>query len=567
MPSSGVGRGRWRRPVLAVLVACALVACSGPRRAPTPTPTLAPLVPTATFTPLSGPTPAPTATAAAATPTSPASPSAAAGSPASPRVDVGVGSWAPAGMLAAPRMGHTATLLNDGTVLVVGGSSGSGGAPVELGTAERYDSVSNTWRPAAPLAEPRTGQTATLLPDGTVLVTGGEGAGGELADAERYDPGTDRWSPAGRMATPRAGHTATLLADGRVLVAGGETTTSDGRVAAVATAEIYDPATNVWSAAGTMAEGRSNAAATVLDKDHVLIAGGASSGGGALSSAEVFDVRAGRWQTTASMAVARLNYTLTLLGNGLAIAVGGGSSGATGPGGLALLAAPGGGPNAELCNPAAGTWSPAAAVAVDPTFHTATLLRDGRLLVIGGIAAGGGQYLSSAEEYDPTANSWLTIPMTAPRAHHTATLLPDGTVLVVGGEDRQGDALATAERFMPTGTPAATPTPTAVPTAPPASPTATPVPPPPPTQPPAPTPVPPTATPAPPAVTPTPPTPTPTAPTRTPTKAPTRAPTNTPVPPTKPPPTATPIPPTATPVPPTKPPSRQTPTPTQIVIG
>lgn len=564
MPSSVVGRGRWRRTVLAIVVACALVACSGPQRAPTPTPTLAPFVATATFTPLSGPTPtaSPTMTATA-TPTVPASPTVAAGTPATPRVDVAAGSWAPAGMLAAARAGHTATLLPDGQVLVVGGSAGTGGAAVELGTAERYDSVTNSWRPAAPLAEPRAGHTATLLNDGTVLVTGGAGAGGELADAVRYDPKTDRWSPAGRLATARAGHTATLLADGRVLVAGGETTTSDGRVAAVATAEIYDPATNRWSAAGTLAEGRSNAAATVLDKDHVLVAGGASSAGAALTSAEVFDVRTGRWQSTASMAVARLNYTLTMLGNGLAIAVGGGSGGATGPGGLTLLAAPGGGPSAELCDPKAGTWSPAASVAADPSLHTATLLRDGRLLIVGGVDAGGGTYLTTAEEYDPTANSWLTIPMTAPRARHTATLLPDGTVLVVGGEDNQGDTLATAERFMPPGTPAAAPTPTAVPTPTTAPPTDTPVPPPPP---PPPTPIPPTATPTPRPPTPTPRPPTPTTaptrpPTRTPTKAPTRPPpTNTPAPPTK-------APPTATPVPPTKAPPRQTPTPTQPPVG
>ncbi|HEX5505050.1 MAG TPA: kelch repeat-containing protein, partial [Thermomicrobiales bacterium] len=155
MSSSLMGRGRWRRSVLAIVVACALVACSGPQRAPTATPIVAPRVATATFTPLSSPTPASPATPATATATVPASPPAAAGSPATPRVDVAAGSWAPAGVLAAARAGHTATLLPDGQVLVVGGSAGTGGAKVELGSAERYDSVTNSWRPAAALAEPR----------------------------------------------------------------------------------------------------------------------------------------------------------------------------------------------------------------------------------------------------------------------------------------------------------------------------------------------------------------------------------------------------------------------------
>src|SRR5689334_11861267 len=124
--------------------------------------------------------------------------------------------WKPTGKLSTSRQGHTATRLQDGRVLIVGGS----GEEPALASAEVYDPSSNRWAKAASMSTPRLGHTATMLPDGRVLVVGGSGQGQALASAEVYDPSSESWAPAAAMSTPRERHTATLLPDGRVLVAG-----------------------------------------------------------------------------------------------------------------------------------------------------------------------------------------------------------------------------------------------------------------------------------------------------------------------------------------------------------
>src|SRR3990172_7090340 len=141
--------------------------------------------------------------------------------------------WMAAGGLATARYGHTATLLNNGMVLVAGGFGGPVvGAPVLLTSAELYDPATNTWSSAGSLAHARCGHTATLLNNGMVLVVGGSGSNNSfslLASAELYNPATNTWSPAGSLATARYYHTATLLNNGMVLVAGGGTGTGIAR--------------------------------------------------------------------------------------------------------------------------------------------------------------------------------------------------------------------------------------------------------------------------------------------------------------------------------------------------
>lgn len=164
---------------------------------------------------------------------------------------------------------HTATLLPNGEVLVAGGFA----LPVN-GNAmvERYDPAKNSWRAAAPMFTPRVGHTATLLRDGQVLVAGGspDARNTGLASAERYDPLSDRWLPASAMNTTRVGHTATLLPDGRVLVVGG-TTLAGGVGQYLASAELYDPATNRWTATGALATPRSGHQAVLLATGQVLV--------------------------------------------------------------------------------------------------------------------------------------------------------------------------------------------------------------------------------------------------------------------------------------------------------
>jgi WD40 repeat protein len=287
-----------------------------------------------------------------------------------------------------------------------------------------------SWTATGAMMEARPGHTATLLLNGKVLVAGGyDPSFGDtvamVATAELYDPATGSWTATGPMLEGRYAHTATLLADGRVLVAGGF------NAGLLASAELYDPATGTWSATGSMLEPRVYYTATLLPDGNVLVAGtfyGSSDGPYSLASAELYNPVRGSWIATGSMAHARGLQTATLLRNGRVLVAGGSGDGQT---------------NGELYDPNAKSWSNAGLMVEGRDGHTATLLRDGTVLLVGA-----GSNLS--EVYDPVDGSW-----TATRAptnvgrDHTATLLPNGKVLVAGGYDPSGDGLAAAQLYDP----------------------------------------------------------------------------------------------------------------------
>ncbi len=310
------------------------------------------------------------------------------------------------------RTSHTATLLPDGRVLVAGGFDDTG----TLATAEYFDPGIGVWTGVGPMRDSRFFHTATLLPDGRVLVAGGEYSGGDRATAELFDPATGVWTPTSSMSVARSGHTATLLPNGKVLVAGG----FDG-VSYLTTAELYDPATGLWTTTGAMSTARSVYTATLLTDGTVLVAGGFI-GTGAIAGAEIYDPVAGRWAVTSAMGTARLTHTATLLPNGRVLVAGGFG------GGNSLA-------SAELYDPGSGQWTPTAAMSIPRTGDTATLLLDGRVLVAGGYNNSG--TLGTAEFYDPAVGLWkMTGPLNSPRYFHTATLLSDGNVLIAGGGRR-----------------------------------------------------------------------------------------------------------------------------------
>ena len=196
---------------------------------------------------------------------------------------------------------EAAALLADGRVLVTGmngwaADSSSIAAPVEL-----FDPRTSSFTPTGAMAAPRYQVTATTLRDGRVLVAGGAWTppgGGEtsVATAELYDPRTGSFTRTGNLITPRSGHTATLLADGRVLVLGGMTSTNVDSMY-IYSAEIYDPGTGVWTAAGSMREHRSLYAATLLLDGRVLVAGGWDEEGNDLRSVELFDPASNTFRT------------------------------------------------------------------------------------------------------------------------------------------------------------------------------------------------------------------------------------------------------------------------------
>jgi hypothetical protein len=175
--------------------------------------------------------------------------------------------WAESGPLAAAREDHTATTLTDGRVLVVGGDRLTGGDGAFLTSAELYDPSTATFRSTGSLHHPRTGHTATRLQDGRVLVSGGSSGSSSPTVAELYNPDTGVFELTGSMIAGRAGHTATLLKDGRVLIAGG----NDGFT--LASAEIYDPLTGRFTETGSMTSPHENGAGVLLADGRILVVG------------------------------------------------------------------------------------------------------------------------------------------------------------------------------------------------------------------------------------------------------------------------------------------------------
>jgi hypothetical protein len=356
--------------------------------------------------------------------------------------------WSPTGAMTAARAYHTATLLQDGKVLVAGGRIDAFTSAES--SAELYDPASGHWNPTAGMATARWFHTATPLRDGRVLVAGGFGAGTDGtaagAGAELYDPRTERWSATGSMSAARGGHTATLLPDGRVLVAGGSGSWNGGQLAS---SEIYDPATGRWSPTGSMHAARSSLTANLLSNDTVLVAGGFGAGFAFLAGAEVYDPVTGRWTETGDMNAAHDDHAATTLPDGRVLVAGGYPDGQV----------------AELYDPSTGRWSPTGSLAAFRfSGATATLLADGMVLLAGGSDPRNPQ--TTAELYDPAAGTWRGAPsMSAARYFHTATLLRDGRVLVAGGFESDVPTLASAELYgdgdatAPVTTATASPTP------------------------------------------------------------------------------------------------------------
>ncbi|MCI0745855.1 MAG: immunoglobulin domain-containing protein [Verrucomicrobia subdivision 3 bacterium] len=296
---------------------------------------------------------------------------------------------------------HTATLLPNGKVLVAGGFS--------TGTsAELYDPATDTWTVTGSLRAARVYHQATLLPNGKVLIAGSlqnGGAGQPSTSAELYDPATGTWTLTGPMKQARIFSTATLLPNGKVLVAGGGTG-----------AELYDPASGTWTATGSPTSG---GRATLLLNGKVL------------AGSELYDPATGTWTATGAPSGFGY-YTATLLLTGKVLVAGG----------VRIV-------TAGLYDPDSGTWSATGSLTWDRDYCTATLLPNGQVLVAAGLRQGPDVPLASAEIYDPDSGTWTEIPMSSARFVHTATLLANGNVLVAGGNGVGFGLLSSAEIYQP----------------------------------------------------------------------------------------------------------------------
>lgn len=344
------------------------------------------------------------------------------------------------------QMGHGATRLASGLVLIEGGYSGV--APFyESSSAELFDPATGAWMATGAMSERRRWNGSGLLSDGRVLVTGGyeyiarsetDCTESTHATAEIYDPTAGTWSSTGSLAQARHHHSQTLLADGRVLVAGGFETTStscagDASGTATDTAELYDPAAGTWSAAATLATPRQLHTATRLSDGRVLVTGG-STVTDPIASAEIYDAATDAWTSTGDLGLPRRTHTATRLPDGRVLVTGGES------GGMAVA-------SCEIFDPATGTWTAAADMSTPRYLHTATLLATGRVLVSAGYGVGAAA--RSSEEYDPSTDTWSTPTTMLARFDGSATLLLDGRVLMAGGFLQDDPPGLATETYVP----------------------------------------------------------------------------------------------------------------------
>src|SRR5438128_2132930 len=308
------------------------------------------------------------------------------------------------------RRGHTATLLQNGKILIVGGENQSG---IIVSQAEILDPASLTSTPAPAAASPRTDHTATLLPDGRVLISGGRDQMSALDSTQIYDASLNSFSSGPSLKRARSGHSATALADGKILIVGGDATGS---------AELYDPDTQIFSlVSGNLGIARNLHSAVLLSNGQVLIVGGVNAQKAILNSAEIYDPASQSFHVpTNALQIPRALATLRLLPDGKVQVIGGDSDFSM-----------------EIFDPQVGNFNGVAYLPPSPEFLGATLSTRSRAALVSPTASQNPNLLGTsltAEQLD-----------LLDRADQTITELPSqNKALVAGGVNSTGQVLNSA---------------------------------------------------------------------------------------------------------------------------
>jgi hypothetical protein len=351
------------------------------------------------------------------------------------------GTFAATGNMSVPRQDHTATLLQNGKVLIAGGASGYNGTV--WATTELYDPATGIFTATGNMTTPRLNHTATLLPDGKVLIAGGQTntqyhPPSALHSAELYDPSTGTFTATADMARKRGDHSATLLEDGTVLIAGGYD--FNGANISISGAEIYDPVKGTFTATGNMTTGRAGLSAVLLPSGGVFITAGHDGDEGPITRVEIYDPYTGAFSLAGDTGFPSSGpEIISVLPNGKVLINMITYDGVTADAQLydpasmttadAQLYDPASMTTADVYDPASGVFSRAGDLITVRTGHTATLLADGTVLLAGGtptLFASG--YLNTAELFHPAVLTASSILYALPGAMQGAIWHANGEV-------------------------------------------------------------------------------------------------------------------------------------------